>query len=401
MPKISELNAISTLLDDDLIAIAHDVNGLPSTKKITVGNFANSIAENYSTAFKLNVLPTSNTNEGYVLSWDDAANAAIWQAFSGVQAYKLVNTANSYSATKHDNNIFASPNSISDNIRIILPDSTSNPPAIAGKIYTIKNIDSGYIVTVTTTDAAASGSNTIEDPVTGAFITQYDLEQKGAGDSWQFDGTAYKHIAAQRAVPTFYTSVDTYAQVAVKNASAANNASTDLVLYNNAADINGEGGPYIDIGINSTTYNQAQYDITGPSDGYLYTRAANLAIGTSNTGKSLVLHAGGTTAADVKMVVNTSAVYVNSTMVLINTTPSASPEIINIYSQNKINIAANNKTFSIATDGLVSLPGLLKAPQSTKANNSIGSAGMISWDSNNIYVCVGTNSWKKVSLNDF
>lgn len=62
---------------------------------------------------------------------------------------------------------------------------------------------------------------------------------------------------------------------------------------------------------------------------------------------------------------------------------------------------ANGYSWNFLSDGTTTLPGLLKAPQATQANNSTGSVGMISWDSNNIYVCVGTNSWKKVQLSNF
>lgn len=396
MPKISELNAIVNPLDKDLIAVAHDIDGLPSTKKITFGNFANSIAQNYSTAFKLNVLPTSNTNEGYILTWDDVSNTATWQAFTGIEAYTEVDTANTYTATKHDYNIYASPNSISDNIRIILPDTTSNPPAIAGKVYTVKNIDSGYTVTVTTKAGQDIGSNVIEDPITGAFVISYDLTEKGSGDSWLFDGTSYRHIATQRAVPVFYTSVDTYAQVAIKNASDANTASSDLVLYNNIADINSEAGPYIDLGINSTTYNVAAYSIGGPSDSYLYNRGGDLAIGTGNTGTSVILHAGGTTDDKKRITVSEDGVYVNATMTFINTTPSASPEISSIYSDTDLLLKSGT---------YVSIKSKVKiiAPV---PGSSIGSAndvaGSIAFDSNYMYYCTGTyngvsNIWKRVA----
>lgn len=432
MPKISELNALtsSQVLDTDLLAIAHDVNGLPSTKKITFSEFTNAIStavtSNYtyanttsagvvkvgnyltvnSTGYinaQQSTLPTSDLNEGYILTWDDVANAAIWAAFSGVEAYTLINSANSYNATKHDYNIACNPNSISDNIRIVLPDPTSNPPAITGKIYTVKNLDpgAGYVVSVTTQSGLVNGSNYIEDPVTGAFIISYDLVAKGSGDSWLFDGTAYRHVISQRAVPTFYTSADTYAQVVFKNASAANNASSDMVGYNNIGNENAGTGPFIDMGINSSNYNDTTYgNVWGPSDAYLYNYGGNLIIG-PQTDHSVKILAGNTNAENVKLTVNTSAVYVNSTMVLINTTPSASPEIINIYSEHNINISASNKILKIDTSGTVTLPGILQAPQSTKANNSVGTAGMISWDSNSIYVCVGTNSWKKVSLSNF
>jgi hypothetical protein len=70
------------------------------------------------------------------------------------------------------------------------------------------------------------------------------------------------------------------------------------------------------------------------------------------------LHAGGTTAVNARLAINSTA------------------------------IAANTNTAFIL-------------PLATKANNSVGIAGQISWDSNNIYVCVGTNSWKKATLSDF
>jgi hypothetical protein len=88
-------------------------------------------------------------------------------------------------------------------------------------------------------------------------------------------------------------------------------------------------------------------------------------------------------------------------MTIVNTTPSASPEMVSVYTRHNLLLSSNGNIFKVDTGGVTTLPGLLRAPQSTKANNSVGSAGMISWDSNNIYVCVATNSWKKVTLNDF
>ena len=52
------------------------------------------------------------------------------------------------------------------------------------------------------------------------------------------------------------------------------------------------------------------------------------------------------------------------------------------------NIGANN----------VTLTGLLKAPQTTKASNATGTAGQICWDANYIYVCTATNTWKRSPL---
>ena len=52
------------------------------------------------------------------------------------------------------------------------------------------------------------------------------------------------------------------------------------------------------------------------------------------------------------------------------------------------NIGANN----------VTLTGILKAPQTTKASTATGTTGQICWDANYIYVCTATNTWKRSPL---
>jgi hypothetical protein len=52
------------------------------------------------------------------------------------------------------------------------------------------------------------------------------------------------------------------------------------------------------------------------------------------------------------------------------------------------NIGANN----------VTITGVLKAPQTTKASTATGTTGQICWDANYIYVCTATNTWKRSPL---
>jgi len=52
------------------------------------------------------------------------------------------------------------------------------------------------------------------------------------------------------------------------------------------------------------------------------------------------------------------------------------------------NIGANN----------ITLTGILKAPQTTKASNATGTPGQICWDANYIYICTATNTWKRSTL---
>jgi len=55
-----------------------------------------------------------------------------------------------------------------------------------------------------------------------------------------------------------------------------------------------------------------------------------------------------------------------------------------------------NVTGNVAVSG-----GFLGAAQSTRANNSPGTAGQISTDANYIYVCTAANTWKRVALSTF
>jgi hypothetical protein len=54
--------------------------------------------------------------------------------------------------------------------------------------------------------------------------------------------------------------------------------------------------------------------------------------------------------------------------------------------------------YSVSAAGNVTIGGLLTSPQQTKAANSTGSIGQICWDTNYIYVCTATNTWKRTAL---
>ena len=336
MPKISELNPISSVTSDDFILVVNDPGGAPSTNKMTVSNFANTVAqfvpyasdvisgtvkvgENLginSTGFltsTVSSLPSTGKSEGFVVTWDAVTNAAIWQAFSGVYQYTFVDDTSTYAVIEHDDIIFADCNAVSDDITIVLPDQSSATPPSLGKTYTIKNTQpgNGYKVIVTTDSGISSDSNILENPITGNFVISFDITQKGDVQDFIWDGSVWRHLGSQT-LPIFYTSRDTYAQVVVKNASAANNASSDLALYNNEGDENAGTGPFIDIGITSNTYSDTTYgNAWGPSDGYVYNYGGNLIIG-PETNHAIKFIAGGVDSTDVKMQIGSSYIAVNS-----------------------------------------------------------------------------------------
>jgi len=62
---------------------------------------------------------------------------------------------------------------------------------------------------------------------------------------------------------------------------------------------------------------------------------------------------------------------------------------------------AANTTSAVTANTLAAFVSGKVLPNSTKANNATGTAGQFSWDSNYIYVCVDTNTWKRVALETY
>ncbi len=99
----------------------------------------------------------------------------------------------------------------------------------------------------------------------------------------------------------FGADTNSFAQVNVQNRNAGTSASSDFVA---TSDNGNDTKYYIDLGINSSGYNNPAYSITGANDGYLYTSDGSLAIGTAsttNTNAALKFHTGGTLAANERM----------------------------------------------------------------------------------------------------
>lgn len=333
--KVSELPVAVNAANTDRVVLLTNPATNAALKTIALTNFN---------------IPSTNTDSvGYILTTNTSGRAQ-WSAFTGVNSVRSITSANTYTVTANDSVMLVNPYVVTSNVTVTLPIEG----AIEGKEILIKNIDAtgNKKVRITTDDV---GNAYLEHPVTGSFVTYYDLVETGQAETWIHDGSVYRHLNTARATPVFYTNANTYAQVVVKNASNGENASSDLVLYNNAGNEAAGTGPFIDVGINSNTYSNATYSIGSFSDAYVFNAGGNLAIGTSDD-KSIIFHANGTTSDKKVMTVNSTA---------------------------------------------VTLSTILQAPQATKLNNSTGSTGQICWDGNYIYVCTATNTWKRATLNSF
>lgn len=376
--RVSDLVITTTLLSNDRVVVLANTVGNTQTKTITLNNLGIALSNNLPTANSTQLgvvkagnnitinasgvistpgIPTTNIESvGYVLSTNSSGGVS-WQQFGGVYNVVTIDTqgVNAYTVTSNDSVILVNPAVVGSDVTITFPIAT----AIEGKEILVKLIDAStnHKVIITTDDP---NNAYLEDPVTGAFDLNYNLVDTGQAETWIHDGNVYRHLNTARATPVFYTNANTYAQVVVKNASNGENASSDLVLYNNLGDEAAGIGPLIDIGINSSQYSNSIYSIGVHNDAYLFTdnggyQGGNLAIGVAQD-SSIVFHANGTTIDKKVMVVNSTA---------------------------------------------VTLSTILQTPQSTKANSSIGTVGQICWDSNYIYVCTNTNTWKRATLDIF
>jgi hypothetical protein len=53
---------------------------------------------------------------------------------------------------------------------------------------------------------------------------------------------------------------------------------------------------------------------------------------------------------------------------------------------------------AMSVSGNLTVNGLFAEPITTKTSTSTGVAGQICWDTNYIYICTATNTWKRVAL---
>ena len=89
--------------------------------------------------------------------------------------------------------------------------------------------------------------------------------------------TVSQHYVGLTNVSGVFTGdVDAFQQFAIKNRNTGSSASTDLIAYSANGD-NDSG--WVDLGITSGTYNDTNFGVTGPNDGYIFMSAPAGALG--------------------------------------------------------------------------------------------------------------------------
>jgi hypothetical protein len=89
--------------------------------------------------------------------------------------------------------------------------------------------------------------------------------------------------------------VNSYLQSNVQNTSNGTSASSDVVA---TADNGNDSTNYVNLGINSSTYDDNTFTIVGANAGYLYSSGGNMSVGTASPNTDLLFFTTGTLAAN-------------------------------------------------------------------------------------------------------
>jgi hypothetical protein len=149
---------------------------------------------------------------------------------------------------------------------------------VAKALETLGNLLGINDLAAASVDAQAALNNTLEAILDGTAPANVGKLYVG-GDAQTFE------VNAGLQNPAIITSIssDDYAQIAFQNSGNGGFSSTDFIAYaENGTDSTG----YIDMGITSSTFNDPDFTITGPNDGYIFMVAPEV-LTASISGKEL------------------------------------------------------------------------------------------------------------------
>lgn len=232
---------------------------------------------------------------------------------------------------------------------------------VGGDLLVIEDVSANTTKKITVTDLSLNFPFNGDAQYTFNNTVIFEQLTRSTLPIFQGDSTANAALGFDiqtNAVGNFQASIDNYAFFYIVNANTGTQASADLTIYNNSWLTTQD--KWIDLGIGSSNYANAQWTVAGYNDGYLYTGNSSIAIGANNG--NVYLFAGGTLAANRKAVIAANGVNITSNLTI-------------------------NSVFS--------------APPTTKASNAPGSPGEMCWDDSYIYVCTAANTWKRATLNTY
>lgn len=182
----------------------------------------------------------------------------------------------------------------------------------------------------------------------------------------------------------FHGNQNSYVQVIMNNVNNGTRSSSDFIAEN---DLGSETENYVDLGINSSTYNDPAFSAMSAGDSYLYAANNDLVIGTADSGGGeLRFITGGTTTSEIRATITTGG-----NVGIGNTAPNAKLQV----------------TGTANISGLTTISANLVLGAAVSANGSTGSAGHVlkSGGTGNVYweaqsaTVAGSNSQVQFNAN--
>jgi hypothetical protein len=396
------INSIDTLVSDSLITLNNGYVGVPAYDVGILFNRALGTLDNYGGVNAALVWSESDGAFVAVLTTETGTTAGtINRAFQANMIVGNLTVSNTVTAqTARITNLSVTTNTTLGGLT-----STGNIVAASGTIAT--NYTTGAIVVPggggvgITGDLWVQGPSTfagnivagnillsgnINVPVGGTFSNLGVFFGNAGGIGALYAGTS-TYTALPTTVLQLSGNVDTYAQVNFQNINSGTNASTDFVL---TADNGNDTDGYINLGIDSSNYNNPSFPGFYPNDGYLIHHTAagfgNLVIFSHESGSAIKLHVGEYGDANVRATVTNTGFRINTATVSTSTTTGALLVDGGVGIKGNIHAAAinatpigntnpNTGTFTTLTATDVSLTTLVATNFST--TNLVASGGYI------------------------
>jgi hypothetical protein len=159
-----------------------------------------------------------------------------------------------------------------------------------------------YVCVNNTTGAAVWNQNGITQPGSSAAGAKGNIQFRGNNTgtfdavsslTWDTNASSLQigvtPSAFANALQTSALNTNSFAQAVVQNLSSGTQATSDLVATSN---LGTDLTYFVDLGINSSGYNDPAYPLSVANDSYLYCESGNLTVGTDTPGKYLLFHTG-------------------------------------------------------------------------------------------------------------
>ena len=250
---------------------------------------------------------TGTTNQVIVANVGQNITLSLPQSISTNSTVQFgVLTVNNFTVT--GTSTISGTASVSSKIYHLAYDSTANTQ-IDGGGFTLGNTSSSYYVSFLydlTNNRWDTGTTNFK--TTNLVANTFNVNTVVIQQAMHV-GNAYIGYDYPGATVQVDCNNNSYNQIIAQNHSAGSLASTDFVATN---DIGNDNTNYVDLGINSSTYNGTGvgWTISGPNDSYLYTANGNLTIGTASPGNTISFHTGGTLINNIRATINDSGLAV-------------------------------------------------------------------------------------------